>query len=46
MASPINKGRANRSVEFEGVGEFELHRGSYLNVPAHARHRVAWTDPY
>ena len=25
---------------------FELHRGSYLNIPAHARHRVAWTDPH
>ena len=23
----------------------ELRPGSYLNVPAHARHRVAWTDP-
>ena len=23
----------------------ELRRGSYLNIPAHAKHRVAWTDP-
>ena len=23
----------------------ELRRGSYLNIPAHVKHRVAWTDP-
>ena len=23
----------------------ELEDFSYLNIPAHARHRVAWTDP-
>lgn len=23
----------------------ELRRGSYLNIPAHARHRVVWTSP-
>jgi cupin 2 domain-containing protein len=26
----------------EAVG---LQRGSYLNIPAHAKHRVVWTDP-
>ena len=37
-------GRA--AVEFEGQADMvELRRGSYLNIPAHARHRVAWTDP-
>ena len=23
----------------------ELRPGDYLNIPAHARHRVEWTDP-
>ena len=33
-------------IEFEGEPRpVELRRGSYLNIPAHARHRVAWTDP-
>jgi cupin 2 domain-containing protein len=25
--------------------EFHLLPGSYLNIPAHTRHRVAWTTP-
>ena len=34
------------AVQFDGDAEpVELRRGSYLNIPAHARHRVAWTDP-
>ena len=34
------------TIEFEDQPEpVELRRGSYLNIPAHARHRVAWTDP-
>ena len=34
------------AVQFEGDAEpVELRRGSFLNIPAHARHRVAWTDP-
>ncbi len=33
-------------LQIEGFPEtFELRRGSYINIPAHARHRVAWTDP-
>jgi cupin 2 domain-containing protein len=36
----------NAVLEFEGQAEpVELRRGSYLNIPAHAKHRVAWTDP-
>ena len=32
------------TLEFEGGGgPIELRRGSYLNIPAHARHRVVWT---
>jgi len=35
------------AIEFEeGTEVLELHRGSYLNIPAHVRHRVAWTDPH
>ena len=34
------------AVQFAGEAEpVELRQGSYLNIPAHARHRVAWTDP-
>jgi len=34
------------TIEIEGQPEpVELQRGSYLNIPAHTRHRVAWTDP-
>lgn len=38
------EGRA--AVQFEGEPQpTELERGSYLNIPAHRRHRVAWTSP-
>jgi cupin 2 domain-containing protein len=38
------EGRA--AVQFEGEPQpVELERGSYLNIPAHRRHRVAWTSP-
>ncbi len=33
------------AVQFEGEEPVELQRGSYLNIPARVRHRVAWTDP-
>jgi len=34
------------AVQFEGQAEpIRLGQGSYLHIPAHARHRVAWTDP-
>jgi cupin 2 domain-containing protein len=34
------------AVQFEGDAEpVELRRGSCLNIPAHVRHRVVWTDP-
>lgn len=36
----------NAAIQFEGDAEpVELRRGSYLNIPAHAKHRVVWTDP-
>jgi cupin 2 domain-containing protein len=40
----VLEGRA--AIEFEGEpNPVELERGSYLNIPAHKRHRVAWTSP-
>jgi len=40
----VLEGRA--AVEFEGEpAPVELQPGSYLNIPAHKRHRVAWTSP-
>ena len=40
----VLEGRA--AVQFEGDAEAViLERGSHLNIPAHVRHRVAWTDP-
>lgn len=32
-------------VAFEDGREVRLAAGDYLNIPAHARHRVAWTKP-
>lgn len=38
------KGRA--VLEFEDAGDtVELGPGDYVNIPAHRKHRVAWTDP-
>lgn len=40
----VLEGRA--VVEFENDTErVEMLPGSHLNIPAHARHRVAWTAP-
>src|SRR5262245_20968608 len=32
-------------LQFEGEQTLELVAGSYVNVSAHRRHRVEWTDP-
>ena len=38
--------QGSAAVQFEDDPEpVELGRGSYLNIPAHAKHRVVWTDP-
>ncbi len=40
----VLSGRAR--LEFASPDELvELGPGDYLNIPAHRRHRVAWTDP-
>ena len=32
-------------VQVEGRNEQHLKPGSFLNLPAHTRHRVSWTQP-
>ena len=32
-------------LRFEGREPIELSPGCYVNIPAHQRHRVDWTDP-
>ncbi len=33
-------------ISFENDKEINLGEGSYLNIPAHKKHRVNWTTPY
>lgn len=34
-------------LRFQGVEEIKvMGPGDYLNIPAHCRHRVEWTDPH
>lgn len=33
------------SILFDNGVETVLKKGDYLNIPAHSRHKVAWTDP-
>lgn len=39
----VLKGEAE--IEFENQATVRLVSGSHLNIPAHTRHKVAWTDP-
>jgi len=39
----VSTGQASPELEDEGV--IEMQTGSYLNIPAHKRHRVLWTSP-
>ncbi|MBP0049266.1 cupin domain-containing protein [Marinobacterium sp. AK62] len=32
-------------LTFENGDKVQLRAGDYLNIPAHTRHRVSWTDP-
>jgi cupin 2 domain-containing protein len=36
--------RMNLKIEGDEAPR-ELNTGDYLNIPAHCRHRVDWTDP-
>jgi cupin 2 domain-containing protein len=38
--------RGSAGILFEGSGEtIVLKTGDWLNIPAHRKHRVEWTDP-
>ena len=38
--------RGSAGLELEGeAAPRTLHPGDWVHLPAHARHRVAWTDP-
>jgi len=38
--------RGGARLLFEGAAEAQsLRPGDFLNIPAHRRHRVVWTDP-
>jgi cupin 2 domain-containing protein len=37
--------RGAARLSFEGEEPVELVPGSFINIPAHQRHRVDWTDP-
>ena len=37
--------RGTARLRFEPDEVIELRPGSYVNIPAHKRHRVEWTDP-
>ena len=34
-------------IEFDGEADTEVNlgEGAYINIPAHKKHRVRWTDP-
>ena len=32
-------------IAFEDDSEVRLETGDFLNIPAHTKHRVKWTDP-
>jgi len=32
-------------IKFEDESIITLHKGDYLLIPAHQKHRVEWTDP-
>ncbi|MCF6208471.1 MAG: cupin domain-containing protein [Ghiorsea sp.] len=33
------------TITFEDGKESNLSKGDYLNIPAHVKHKVSWTDP-
>ncbi|WEM44260.1 cupin domain-containing protein (plasmid) [Photobacterium sp. DA100] len=40
----VVKGSARILFE-EGMREISMAAGDHINIPAHQRHRVSWTDP-
>lgn len=39
----VLKGKA--TLEFEDGLKSDLSEGDHINIPAHVKHKVAWTDP-
>ncbi|MXX19878.1 MAG: cupin domain-containing protein [Dehalococcoidia bacterium] len=39
----VVRGRAH--LEFDDGGSLDLEPGGWADIPAHCRHRVAWTSP-
>ncbi|KPK31933.1 MAG: cupin [Nitrospira bacterium SG8_35_1] len=37
--------RGEATIHFEDGDESHLKEGSHINIPAHTRHKVSWTDP-
>jgi cupin 2 domain-containing protein len=37
--------RGKGIIQYEDGSTVELNTGDYLNIPAHKKHRVSWTDP-
>jgi cupin 2 domain-containing protein len=37
--------RGSARLEFEDGSLYELSEGDWVDIPAHRKHRVAWTDP-
>jgi cupin 2 domain-containing protein len=39
----VLKGKA--TLAFEDLTSVDLIEGNYINIPAHTKHKVTWTDP-
>lgn len=37
--------KGNAVLSFEDETSVHLNEGDFINIPAHKKHRVAWTDP-
>jgi len=37
--------KGNAIIAFEGNVDKHLGLGDYINIPAHTKHKVMWTDP-
>ncbi len=37
--------KGNAGLLFEGGETVSMKTGDYINIPAHQKHRVEWTDP-
>lgn len=37
--------RGKAVLSFEDQASVQLNEGDFINIPAHKKHRVAWTDP-